>query len=259
MRTKRGLVLLLAFTAAAGAALMVQKAARVPAIVTVSAKADTVDILVASRAITIGEMVGKAELRWQSWPSRPVPPGGITRSLEANAAAIPLEPAPARFAMLEGEPVSAAKLARPEHGSVLAGLVAPGMRAVSVPMREESAAGGFIQPNDRVDVMVTRRQNGEGRSQPVRSEILLRGVKVLAIGKTLQGKATAAGGRTATLELTPAEASRLNGAQSVGEIALALIGSADGAADLPTAALAEPQREIRVMKYGRSLDRSALQ
>jgi pilus assembly protein CpaB len=261
MRSARGLVLLLALSCAAGAALLVQKAGRIPSAPpasTAAAKAETVDILVAARAIMIGETIGKAELRWQPWPARAVPAGSFSRAANAPATALPFEPAPARFALLEGEPISAAKLARPEHGSVLAGLVAPGMRAVSVPIREESSAGGFIQANDRVDVVVTRRQSEGAREQP-RSEVLLRGVKVLAIGKALQGKAAAAG-RTATLELTPAQATRLTAAQSSGEIALALIGTADaGQTDFPTASLAADTSDIRIMKFGRSSDRAVMQ
>ncbi len=260
MRSARGLVLLLALSSAAGAALLVQKAGRIPSAPPspLAAKAEAVDILVAARAIMIGETIGKAELRWQPWPARAVPAGSFSRAANAPATALPFEPAPARFALLEGEPISAAKLARPEHGSVLAGLVAPGMRAVSVPIREESSAGGFIQANDRVDVMVTRRPSEGAREQP-RSEVLLHGVKVLAIGKALQGKAAAAG-RTATLELTPAQATRLTAAQSSGEIALALIGTADaGQTDFPTASLAADTSDIRIMKFGRSSDRAVMQ
>jgi pilus assembly protein CpaB len=260
MRSARGLVLLLALSSAAGAALLVQKAGRITSVPPspLAAKAEAVDILVAARAIMIGETIGKAELRWQPWPARAVPAGSFSRAANAPASALPFEPAPARFALLEGEPISAAKLARPEHGSVLAGLVAPGMRAVSVPIREESSAGGFIQANDRVDVVVTRRQSEGAREQP-RSEVLLRGVKVLAIGKALQGKAAAAG-RTATLELTPTQATRLTAAQSSGEIALALIGTADaGQTDFPTASLAADTSDIRIMKFGRSSDRAVMQ
>jgi pilus assembly protein CpaB len=258
MRSARGLVLLLALSSAAGAALLVQKAGRTPPMPprAVAAKPDIVDVLVAARAIMIGETVGKAELRWQPWPANAVPAGSFSRAANAARAPLPFEPAPARFAMLAGEPISAAKLARPEHGSVLAGLVAPGMRAVSVPIREESSAGGFIQANDRVDVMVTRRQNEGAREQP-RSELLLRSVKVLAIGKALQGKAS---GRTATLELAPAQAALLTAAQSSGEIALALIGTADaGQMDFPTASLAAETSDVRIMKFGRSSDRAVMQ
>ena len=258
MRSARGLVLLLALACAAGAALLVQKAGRMPPSSARAVTPETVDILVAARSITIGETVGKPEVRWQSWPAAAKPAGSISREPNAAARALPFEPAPARFALLEGEPVSPAKLARPEHGSVLAGLVAPGMRAMSVPIREESSAGGFIQANDRVDVMVTRRQ-GEASRAPVKAEMLLRGVKILAIGKALQGKASASG-RTATLELSPAQAGLLTAAQSSGEIALALIGTADaGQIDVPTAALAETYRDIRIMKYGRSVDRATIQ
>ena len=258
MRFARALVLSFAVICAAGAASLVQKAGRAtPPRPAESAPPEMVDILVAARPLMVGEMVGSAEVRWQAWPRQALPDGGIRRDPAAPRDALPFEPAPARFALLAGEPVAAAKLAGPGEGSALASLLAPGMRAVSVALREESAAGGVIQPGDRVDGRVMRRQS-EGLRQDAGGEVLLRGVKVLAIGKALQGKATtaAAGGRTATLEVTPAQASPITTAQSGGEIALALIGLADasgaGAPVLPPAA-----PEVRLLKYGRSANRNS--
>lgn len=257
MRFARGLVLLLAFSCAAGAALLVQKTTRPASRPTTTAKPEMVEILVAARAISVGETVGKDEVRWQSWPRQAVPDGSIRRAPNSGGS-LPFEALPARFAMLEGEPVAEAKLLQPNDGSALAALLAPGMRAVSVPIREESAAGGFIQPGDRVDVMVTRRQADAGRG-PARSEVLLRAVKVLAVGKALQAR-PAANGRTATLELAPAQVGLLTAAQSAGEIALALIGPGDIAqihadADFPD----ETFRDVRMLKYGRSANRPFLQ
>ncbi len=258
MRLTRGLVLLVALSSAAGAALLVQRAVRIVPRPAVAAKLEVVDILVAAKPITVGEMVGKDEVRWQPWPRAAVPAGSIRREVKDSAAApLPFEAAPARFAFLEGEPISEAKLTGAEQGSALAALLAPGMRAVSVPIRDETAAGGFIQPGDRVDVMVTRK-SADGPGAPSRSKVLLRSVRVLAIGRTLQGKSSAAG-RTATLELSPDEASLFTAAQSAGEITLALIGTQDAAgAGTPTALLSEPA-DIRMLKYGRSTNRPTSQ
>lgn len=249
MRMGRALVLLLAFTSAAGAAVLVHKVPS-PAGTLQTQRPDMVEILVASRALAIGETIGPEQVRWQSWPRAGVPVGGIVRQPQASAKTLPFEPRPARYALLEGEPISPGKLARPDQGSVLAELLSPGMRAVAVPIREETAAGGFIQPNDMVDVIVTRREADRGRDR-ARSEILLRGVKVLAIGKAASGK-TPRGGRTATLELPPPQARMLAAAMSASEVSLALIGTADLAAGLQASALAEPPADIRILKFGRS-------
>ncbi len=254
MRFARGFVLLLAFSSAAGAALLVQKATHITARPAASAGPDMVDILVAARPLAVGETVGREQVRWQSWPRLALPAGSIRRPQDGSTASLPFAAAPARSAMLEGEPVSEAKLIGPDEGSALAALVSPGMRAVSVPVREEMAAGGFIQPGDRVDVLVTRKASDAMR-EAARTEILLRGVKVLAIGKALQGR-TAIFGRTATLELAPPQASLLTSAQSSGEIALALIGVADTAhADLTSAMPDEPSGDVHMLKFGRSANR----
>jgi pilus assembly protein CpaB len=259
MRLTRGLVLLLALSSAAGAATLVHRITRIPVRPAEIAKPDLVEILVAARAIAIGDMVGREEVRWQPWPRAAIPAGSFHREPGASAGGLPFEPAPARFFLLEGDPLSAAKLIQPERGGTLASLLAPDMRAISVPIREETAAGGFVQPNDRVDVIVTRKASDAGQERP-KSEILVRGAKVLAIGKMLSGGKAAGGGKTATLELTPNQARRLTAAQAAGEISLALIGAADFAnGDFPTASIAEPASEIRMLKYGRSSQQKTLE
>jgi pilus assembly protein CpaB len=256
MRYARGLVLVFAFSCAAGAALLVHRAGRIAPSAVLAPAPKMIDILVAARPLGVGETVGAGEVRWQPWPALAIPDGSIRRNSGAEAGgALPFEPAPARALILAGEPIAPAKLIRPGDGSALAALVGAGLRAVSVPIREESAAGGFIQPGDRVDVLVTRRQAEGGASEPARGEILLRGVKVLAIGKTLQGKAGSA--RTATLELAPPQASLVTAAQAGGEIALALIGLTDDGEAAPQPPAALPVKDVRMLKYGRSANRSA--
>jgi pilus assembly protein CpaB len=257
MRLARSLLLAVALGSAGGTALLVHRLVRVPAPSVRSAAPTMVDVLVAARSVAVGEMIGKEQVRWQTWPREALPAGSLHRAAGAAGTDLPFEPAPARFSLLEGEPISAEKLVRAENGSALALLLAPGMRAVSVPIREETSAGGFIQPNDRVDVIVTRKRGDTGQDSP-RSEILLRGARVLAVGKTLNGKASAL--KTATLELAPSQASTLAAAQSSGEISLSLIGAGDLArGDAATASAADGGAEIRIMKFGRSINRQTTQ
>jgi pilus assembly protein CpaB len=257
MRLTRGLVLLFALSSAAGAALLVYRMTRMPARPAEIARPDMVEILVASRMVGLGEMVGADQVRWQRWPRPALPAASFHREMNASGGKLPFEPAPARFVLLEGEPLSAAKLIQPEQGGTLAALRGPDMRAIAVPIREETAAGGFVQPNDRVDVIVTRKPLDSSRFAP-KSEIVARGAKVLAIGKALGGKA--AGGKTATLELTPLQARKLIAAQAAGEISFALIGAANLAqGDFPTASIPEPVSEIRMLKYGRSSQQNTVE
>lgn len=255
MRMARTMVLLLASGCAVGAGWLVHRGAPPASKPAPSLNAETVDILVAARPVASGEMVGPGETRWQAWPRGAVPSGSILR----KSAGVPPLPLPARFPFLEGEPIAEAKLLRPEDGSVLAALLTPGMRAASVQIRDETSAGGFIQAHDRVDVILTRKAGEHGQARP-RSEIVLRGVKVLAIGKALNGKA-ANGSRNATLELTPAQARNLAAAESAGDISLALIGAADAKnAQLTAASVPDtPPVEVRVLKYGRTSSGPMLQ
>lgn len=137
----------------------------------------------------------------------------------------------------------------------MASLVAAGMRAVSIPVREDTAAGGFIQPQDRVDVLLVRKSR-DGAPAMGSAEVLFTGAKVLAIGRTLDGKSGAAAPfRTATLELTPGQAKKVTGAQTAGEISLALVGAALGGGGMAAADDASGggdfEQTIRTMKFGR--------
>jgi pilus assembly protein CpaB len=190
------------------------------------------------------------KLRWQSWPAGALPANAIHRATGAPPPAFTT--APARHPLTQGEPVTEEKLARPGEGGVMAGLIAPGMRAVAVPLRDDSAAGGFIQPHDRVDVIWTPRISDNGKTDKS-ARTLLHGAKVLAIGKTLQPRATASGdGRNATLELTPAQARIVADARAGGEITLTLIGAGDS--ETTSASSAEDAgggTTVRMLKFGR--------
>jgi pilus assembly protein CpaB len=105
----------------------------------------------------------------------------------------------------------------------MAAILPAGMRAISTEIDPKSAAGGFILPNDRVDVILTRRNRTSGGDQRV-SDTLLHNVRVLAIGQVIEIKKNenVANGKTATLELTPEQAESLALASSMGEISLVL-------------------------------------
>lgn len=252
MRRARGLVLALAIVAGGAAALLVHKAGTAKHAVPERPGGDVVEVLVAARAISAGEAVGAGNVRWQLWPKSALVAGSVERRPGVASSAPAFETAPARYPIQAGEPIVAAKLMRQGQGGVLAMMVAPGMRAVSVPIREETAAGGFIQPQDRVDVMLTRKGR-DGGAKGAASEIVLRGVKVLAIGRGLDGH-NAAGGqlRTATLELTQVQGRRLLAAQSTGEMSLALMAASDGERpELDNVIALEPEQPVATLKFGK--------
>ncbi|MEJ2124528.1 MAG: Flp pilus assembly protein CpaB, partial [Alphaproteobacteria bacterium] len=136
MRKARVLVLMLAVLAAAAAVILVRSAGSRNA--AASRMPETVDVLVAARNFTNGETVTKADVKWQPWPKNTVPKGVFQRSQIAKANILP---APTRFPILQGEPLSKAKFVNPDSGGAMASRLAAGMRAVPVQVRAESIAG----------------------------------------------------------------------------------------------------------------------
>ncbi len=137
-----------------------------------------------------------------------------------------------REVFLKGEPITERKLVRAGEAGVMAVTLNPGMRAMSIPVAVESAAGGFILPGDRVDVVLSRQvQNatGAGGSNDFRSETVMRNVKVLAIDQTLKAEdgAQSVVGATATLEVGANDAEALALADAQGDLALVLRSYAD--------------------------------
>jgi pilus assembly protein CpaB len=109
------------------------------------------------------------------------------------------------------------------------------MRAVSTEITPETAAGGFILPNDRVDVVLTQRfKNPEKPNLPdiVVSKPILMNIRVLAIDQAPKEKdgQTTAVGRTVTLELKPEQVSTLQAARQGGTLSLALRSMVDAKA-----------------------------
>jgi pilus assembly protein CpaB len=113
----------------------------------------------------------------------------------------------------------------------MAAILPAGHRAVSTEISPETGAGGFILPNDRVDVLLTKRDKSpDGKGADVaNSEIILTNVRVLAIDQAPKEKegTSALVGRTVTLELKPEQTETLARARQSGTLSLALRSIAD--------------------------------
>jgi pilus assembly protein CpaB len=199
----------------------------------VAVQVNATEVLVARTDIGLGQIANESHFRWQTWPTEAVTGGYITKSAGLGGMR-DLSGAIARAPIMAGEPITAHKLIKAGQGGVLAAILPPGMRAISTKIKEETAAGRLILPNDHVDVILIRRMRGKGGEEHV-SDVLFRNVRVLALGQqieTKEGKKSAEGAaNTATLELTPRQAELLALANSMGEISLALRSIADLAAD----------------------------
>lgn len=254
MKRARVMVLGIALTAALGAAWIAKKIVSGPREVeTVEKTVGSTDVLVAATAINLGDSVRAEDLKWQQWPVEGVTPGLITRSAQPDATT-QLSGSVARAPFIAGEPIKDQKLIKISEGGVMAAILPSGMRAISTPIREETSAGGFILPNDRVDVILSHKIKVGSKEEPV-SEAVLRNVRVLAIGQEIENKdgEKVATGKTATLELTPRQAELLALAQSMGEISLSLRSLADatpGQAE-PTAKIGDANASsVKFLKYG---------
>ena len=228
MNRARVMMLGVALVAAAGAAMVAKNAVRPPVQTTIIKEIVEEEVLVASRNIGLGEQLTLNHLRWEPWP-RKMTLGYITRKRNPGARQKYVGTV-ARTAIQRGEPISRSKLVSKGGGGVLAAILPSGMRAIAVPIKAESAAGGFILPNDRVDVILSRSSR-RGRDTMVFSDTILRNVRVLAIGTMMENrrnkKNSGTGKSTATLELTPDQARTLAAAREQGNITLTLRSLAD--------------------------------
>ncbi len=135
-----------------------------------------------------------------------------------------------REPILANEPMTDRKVVRSDSAGIMAVTLASGMRAVSVPLSAESAAGGFILPGDHVDVVESRQLDGQaqGGGKHVLASTVLKNVKVLAIDQNLTApKGSSVVGATATLELDQTQAEVLIQAKGQGELTLILRSYAD--------------------------------
>ena len=190
-------------------------------------KVPMVDILIASKDLAMGEKLIESTINWREWPKSSVSEAMITKDAMPDALEKYKE-ARARLPIFNGEPIVERKLVITGQSGFMAAILPKGMRAISVAISERSAAGGFILPNDRVDVILTRKIDAPGNGpKVVKSEVVISNVRVLAINQTYrqetnEDKVTVTEGKTATVELDPAQTEVITMVESAGELSLAL-------------------------------------
>jgi pilus assembly protein CpaB len=228
MKAARIVVLGVALGAGVIAALLAGRSEKpAPVVQEAAPKVDTVDVLVAKTDIGTGQTVSPSELQWQPWPTSAAT-GNFIRRKDQPDALEKLSGQIARVPFVAGEPIREAKLINAKGSGFMAAILPSGMRAVSTQISPENGAGGFILPNDRVDVLLTRRdrdaEKQSGGAEVQITETILRNVRVLAIDQNIQEKdgQKVVIGKTATVELSPREAETLVLAQRLGSLSLAL-------------------------------------
>jgi pilus assembly protein CpaB len=228
MKAARIVVLGVALAAGGAAAFLIgtdeEKKPVAPAPV---ANIETTDVLIAKSDIGMGTAVSSQDVQWQAWPSATTGESYITKKDKPNAVE-EINGAITRAPFTAGEPIREAKLIRALGAAgFMAAILPSGMRAVSTEISPETGAGGFILPNDRVDVILSRRpkdSDSKTSAPPPVSETILTNVRVLAIDQTVEEKngQRVVVGKTATLEIAPRQAETLTQARQLGTLSLAL-------------------------------------
>ena len=297
MKPARIVVICIAAVSAIGLALVVRamgSSSNEPATPAAAAPVEVrpmAKVLVAAKDLEPGKRLVEADLEWKDWPvdevnpvfitdgSTPVPAKPAAESAAAKAtdavnrvakAATELATTGAksdyigsvvREPILAGEPIVSRKIVRAGDSGYLAAYLEPGMRAMAIAVTVESAAGGFILPGDRVDVVLTAETNRDGAVEGATkskfaSGVVLQNIKVLAIDQATRvgDDAQAVVGATATLEVRPQDSVLLAQAKSEGELSLSLRSYADtagpsGATRRPVAAVSQPQA-VRIYRGG---------
>src|SRR5882757_3737751 len=224
MNTARIVVLTIAIGAGGIAAYLASGSDRQPA-PEPTVQLPTVDILVAKGDIGLGQSVKPEDMQWQTWPAASASTSFISRANRAEAMR-EITGSIARSPFIAGEPIREQKLVRGDGSGFMAAILPTGYRAVSTEISPETGAGGFILPNDHVDVMLSKREKNPDSKGPdlVTAEIILTNVRVLAIDQAPKEKdgTNTLVGKTVTLELKPEQAETLARARQSGTLSLAL-------------------------------------
>lgn len=222
-------------------------------------------VLVAAKDLQPGQRLTEADMAWKEWPVDEVnpafitdgsvpltsaaaedppaaPPEGAVASVTRVAANLATANSKADYAgsvvrepILAGEPIVSRKIVRAGDSGYMAAYLEPGMRAMAIRVTVETAAGGFILPGDRVDVLLTRETTlgnlgaQENDRSKFASSTVMQNIKVLAIDQSTRADddEQAVVGATATLEVGPRDAEALALAKSEGELSLVLRSYAD--------------------------------
>ena len=231
MNTARIVVLIIALAAGGVAAYLARGSDSKPPPTEPVAQLQTVDVLVAKSDIGLGQTVNPDDMQWQSWPAATASNRFVRRN-ERPDATTQIAGSIARSPFIAGEPIREAKLVKGNGSGFMAAILPTGLRAISTEISPETGAGGFILPNDRVDVLLTKRDKNAdrpGAPDVVNAEIILPNIRVLAIDqapKEKDGQNTVVG-KTVTLELKPEQAETLARARQTGTLSLALRSIAD--------------------------------
>jgi pilus assembly protein CpaB len=229
MGLRRIIVLLIALVAAGGSAMYarswIEGQQAVQAVAAPAPKEQVHEVLVADADLPAGSFVKPQHLRWQRWPTDDVPESYVLKGVRSDDEMIG---AVVRRRIAIGEPLTDGAVVKPGDRGFLAAVLEPGMRAVSVPVTPTSSNSGLIFPGDRVDLILTQSLVENEKEGSVRrvSETVLSDIRIIAMGTETKddpeaGKANEKA-KTATFEVTPAQAEKVALLTELGKLSLSL-------------------------------------
>lgn len=245
----RIIILFIAISAGGLCAWLLMTAKPQQDVVVAAPHVQTADVLVASADLIQGQVLTEKDLRWQPWPQDAVSSVYISRATKPDALTS-YKGTMVRARFTAGEPILEEKISRTPSG-MLASMLPAGKRAVAIRVSAESTAGGFILPNDRVDVIQTVTRPGSQGQPESHSTTILTNIRVLAIDQRADDvKDPVFVGKTATLELNAEQAERIAAGQATGSLSLALRSFADN--DAPPSVTSWNNASVQIFHGARS-------
>ncbi|MEA2960699.1 MAG: pilus assembly protein CpaB [Alphaproteobacteria bacterium] len=259
MKIARIAVLGVALAAGGAAAYLVSgsKPAPTPQVVQAPPPVQTEDVLVAAKELNFGALLGDGDMSWQAWPNTGAGKGVFIRKSDNPTALADVKGSLVRGTFLAGEPLRRDRLVKGPTAGLMSTMLSPGRRAVAINIDSQGAtsAGGFVLPNDRVDVVRTYRDDEATKasgSDVVVTQTILSNVRVLAIGQNVQNKGSEGAvvvGSNATLELDPKQAELIILAQRTGQLSLTLRAMVDANKD-NLAADSSDDAALTIVRFG---------
>jgi pilus assembly protein CpaB len=186
-------------------------------------KADVRTVIVAARPLSFGTKLSDRDLRETEWPANSVPEGTFnSRQALITSAGDRV----VLYAIAENEPILASKITAPGQRASLSVVIEEGKKAITIRVDDVLGVAGFVQPDDRVDILLTRTGRGPRKDAPgedsAYTDVLLQDVRVLAIDQLADRKTQATPAKAVTVEVDTADAQKLVLAASIGQLSLAL-------------------------------------
>jgi pilus assembly protein CpaB len=258
MKAARFVVLGVAVAAGGVAAFLAsgsKKPPEPPAKAPVVVQLETLDVLVAKTDLGRGQVIEAHDIGWQTWPKasangnfikKPARPDALNQFIGAIV----------RLPLAAGQPIFDPMVVFAKGSGFMAAILPKGMRAVAMEISADSSAGGFILPEDHVDIILTHHDKAAEKSsglERIVSNAILQNVRVLAVDQTIEEKngQKVVVGRTATVELTPSQVETLARSRQQGSLSLALRSLMDSPVTAPDATVEHKETgSINTVRYG---------